>query len=77
MEKIELRTMDKKDLLEILDFAQLLIESNLGIEFDNKYWDNRRWYLLRIEQLRAIIKGKDLRDNILTSSYGTIEDSVF
>lgn len=79
MEKIELRTLDKRDLLEILDIAEILIANYLK-ELDDplhKHWDNTNWYLLRINEIRQIIKGKDLRDNILTSSYQTIEDSVF
>jgi hypothetical protein len=79
MDKIELRTLDKKDLLEILDIAEVLIANYLKELQDPKYhhWDNTNWYLLRIRQLRKIIKGADLMDNILTSSYSSIEDSVF
>lgn len=79
MEKIELRTLDKRDLLEILDIAEILIANYLKELNDpqHKNWDNTNWYLLRINEIRQIIKGKDLRDNILTSSYHTIEDSVF
>ena len=76
MDRIELRTLDKKDLLEILEITEAILSTGI-LKDENFKWDDTKWYLLRIEQLKKIINGKVVRENIITSSAGHLEDSVF
>ncbi len=71
---------DRADLLEILDYAAMWYELNRGSSNKKDKWDNTNWYLMRIAQLKLVIKGKVVQDSITKSSLGTLErglDNVF
>lgn len=70
MEKIEFSPLDKKDLLELLDYAK---EQKIANRPDIKStranrWDDTNFWLLRISQLKAVINGRPIYDNTVKSS---------
>ena len=70
MEKIEFSPLDKKDLLELLDYAK---EQKIANRHDIKStranrWDDTNFWLLRISQLKAVINGRPVYDNTVKSS---------
>ena len=75
MIRIEISPLDQKDLLEILDFAATWYELTRGGKNKRDKWDNTNWYLMRIEQLQEIIKGRIVQDSLIKSSLGTFEDA--
>ena len=70
MEKIELSPLDKKDLLELLDYAkEQKIENRPEIKSQRaNRWDDTNFWLLRISQLKAVINGRPVYDNTVKSS---------
>ena len=70
METIELEPLDKKDLLELLDYAkEKKLEDDLKVE---SHFKMGRYWTERINQLKMIIKGYQVRGGI-QSSYETID----
>ena len=70
MEKIELSPLDKKDLLELLDYAKEQKIANKPVINSTRAnrWDDTNFWLLRISQLKAVINGKPIYDNTVKSS---------
>lgn len=58
MVKIELNPNDVQDLLEILEYAKKQCEINMPTD-KRKRWNDLRYYIIRIEQLKELLKGKD------------------
>ncbi len=70
METVELEPLDKKDLLELLDYAK-----EKKLEDDSKYdshFKMGKYWTERINQLKMIIKGYQVRSGV-QSSYETID----
>lgn len=85
MERIELSPLDKKDLLELLEFAKLYKEMTRPAErkgTSGYKWDDYKWWCMRIEQLKAVINGRNVSDSLIGSSllslegYGIINDTL-
>lgn len=78
MEKIELSPLDKKDLLELLDYAKeqkIANRPEIKSQRANR-WDDTNFWLLRISQLKAVINGRPVYDNTVKSSipeYDSVE----
>lgn len=76
MERIELSPLDKKDLLELLEFAKLYKEMTRPADRNKKSsykWDDYNWWCMRIEQLKAIINGRNVSDSLVGSSLLSLE----
>ena len=76
MERIELSPLDKKDLLEILEFAKLYKESTRPAKktgYSGYKWDDTEWWNMRIEQLKQIINGRNVSDSLVGSSLLSLE----
>lgn len=76
MERIELSPLDKKDLLELLEFAKLYKEMTRPAKRDKKSsyrWDDTEWWSMRIEQLKAVINGRNVNDSLVGSSLLSLE----
>lgn len=75
MERIELSPLDKKDLLELLDYAKeqkIANKPEIKSQRANR-WDDTNFWLLRISQLKAVINGKPIYDNTVKSSMPDFE----
>lgn len=71
METIELSPNDKKDLLELLDYAkEKKLEEDLKLS--NKQIKYGKYWSLRINQLKMVIKGYSVRSGV-QSSFLTID----
>ena len=56
METIELSPLDKKDLLELLEYARKWQLSGKKVAKNSiENWDDTKWWLMRIEQLEMLI----------------------
>jgi len=76
MERIELSPLDKKDLLELLEYAKLYKEMTRPAARTKKSsyrWDDTEWWSMRIEQLKAVINGRNVNDSLLGSSLLSLE----
>ena len=76
MEKIELNSYDKKDLLELLDYA---CEKKLKEKVPKKVlekWDEKNYWKMRIEHLKRIINGYTNSGSYIQSSYQTIDTEL-
>ena len=67
MVKIEMSPNDVQDLLEILEYARKQCELNKPKDRKMR-WNDLNYYIIRIEQLREIIKGKRT-DTIYRSNF--------
>lgn len=68
MERIELNSYDKEDLLKLLDYAE---------EQKKKHKDDMtKWWLLRINHLKHVIHGFTNTPSYIQSSYQTIEKGM-
>ena len=76
MERIELNPLDKKDLLELLEYAKKQKELNRPEKTDRHYWDDTNWWLLRIEQLEMIINGESVSGSYIQSSFQTMNTEM-
>ena len=85
MERIELSPLDKKDLLELLEYAKSYKEMFRPVNKNKKNnykWDDYNWWCMRIEQLKAVINGRNVSDSLVGSSllslegYGIINDTL-
>lgn len=76
MVKIELNPLDKKDLLELLEYAKKQKELNRPEKNDRHYWDDTNWWLLRIEQLEMIINGESVSGSYIQSSFQTMNTEM-
>ena len=73
MEKIELNPLDKKDLLELLDYARMQKKIKKPPRNSVERWDDSEWWIMRIDQLKQVIKGKNVQNSYIQSSYRTID----
>jgi hypothetical protein len=75
MVRIDLSPLDKKDLLELLDYAKeqkIANKPEIKSQRANR-WDDTNFWLLRISQLKAVINGKPIYDNTVKSSMPDFE----
>ena len=75
METIELSPLDKKDLLELLDYASKKKQEEKPFVKGTQHWDDRKYWKLRICQLEALIKGYRTMPGV-QSSFETIDYSM-
>jgi hypothetical protein len=73
MIRIEISPYDQKDLLELLDYASKMKENNRPILKGSLKWDDTKYWVMRIEQLKQIIKGKIVEDSVIKSSMLTMQ----
>ena len=76
METIELSPLDRKDLFELLEYAKKQKSIKRPPKNNLEKWDDTGWWLMRIEQLEMILKGKNVQDSYIQSSYRTIEQDM-
>lgn len=72
MDTISLNPLDKKDLLELLEFARQQKIAKRGYNIKGKF-DYTNWWLIRIEQLKKIINGYVPSGSYIQSNFETIE----
>ena len=71
MDKLYFSPLDKKDLLELLEYARLYKEMNRPVKKPGRklsVWDDYTWWCMRIDQLKAIINGRNMDDPLFRSS---------
>lgn len=70
MIRIELSPFDEKDILELLDYAKEMKEQRRPEKKGKGHdgWDDTDYWLMRIEQLKEIIKSRNINDNLYGSS---------
>ena len=70
MIRIELSPFDEKDILELLDYAKEMKEEHRPEKKGKGHdgWDDTDYWLMRIEQLKEIIKSRNINDNLYGSS---------
>ena len=76
MDRIELSPLDKKDLLEILEYAKLFKEMSRPSKrtgTSGYKWDDYKWWCMRIDQLKAVINGRNVSDSLIGSSLLSLE----
>ncbi len=73
MGAIELSPLDKKDLLELLEYAKKQKSIKKPPRNSVEHWDDSNWWIMRIEQLEMVINGKNVQNSLIQSSYGTID----
>lgn len=76
MERVELSPFDKKDLLELLDYADKKKELERPDNTKMQHWDDYGFWHLRIEQLKMILNGKQVNESYIKSSYETIDQEM-
>ena len=76
METVELEPLDKKDLLELLDYAKRKKKEDSENADKREKWDDSTWWEIRIGQLKQLINGKSVRDSYIQSSFETIEYEI-
>lgn len=79
MIRIEMSPNDKKDLIRILNFAYKRLEyhythKKIKNHFDQ--WDDSKYWMIRIEQIKAVINGRNISDSLVKSSLGTLEGDL-
>ena len=65
--EINISPFDQKDLLELLDLASDIKEQNRPEKKSNK-WDDTDYWLMRIEQLKQLIKGRNVAPSLYRST---------
>lgn len=73
MGAIELSPLDKKDLLELLEYAKEQKRIKKPPRNSVEHWDDTEWWIMRIEQLELLIKGKNVQNSFIQSSFETID----
>lgn len=68
MERIELSPLDKKDLLELLDYVLEVKRANRPVLKGSYKWDDTNYWELRISQLKQVLNGKNVNDSITKST---------
>lgn len=76
MEVVYLEPLDKKDLLEILDYALEKKHNETTKYHTQAKWSDVKWWDIRIEQLKKLINGYDPHNTIIRSSYGAIQQGA-
>lgn len=72
MERIEISPLDKKDLLELLDYAKEKKREDFESADKREKWDDTKWWEIRIQQLKMVLNGYDYTSTV-QSSYQTID----
>lgn len=76
MEVVYLEPLDKKDLLEILDYALEKKHNETTKYHTQAKWSDVKWWDIRIKQLKKLINGYDPHNTVFRSSYGTIQQGA-
>lgn len=70
MIRIEMNPNDQKDILDMLEYASQMKEQNKPEQKTNK-WDDSKYWIMRIEQLKEVVKGRNTSDSLYVSSLPT------
>lgn len=76
--EIDLSPFDKKDLLELLDYASAMKEEHRPPKRTGRgsTWDDTDYWVMRIEQLKQLINGRNVRNSLYGSSLPEAEPSA-
>ena len=77
MTRIELSPFDEKDILELLDYAKEMKEEHRPGNNRHDKWDDADYWVMRIEQLKMIIKGRNVNNSLYGSSLPEGEPNDF
>ena len=77
MTRIELSPFDEKDILELLDYAKEMKEEHRPGNQRHDKWDDTDYWVMRIEQLKMIIKGRNVNNSLYGSSLPEGEPNEF
>lgn len=72
MERVELSPNDKKDLLELLDYAKMK-KKDEGTKNKRDKWNDANYWEIRIEQLKMVLNGYVTTPGIQSSLYTVIK----
>lgn len=70
MTEVQLSPNDRDDILGLLDYALEKKLEEKPIRNGKYKWDNRGYYKLRIPQLKRLIRGEKIYNDIRQSSMG-------
>ena len=66
--EIDLSPFDKKDLLELLDYASEMKQEHRPVLKGPNKWDDTDYWVMRIEQLKQLINGRNIRNSLYGST---------
>ena len=68
--EINISPYDQKDILELLEYASEMKQEHRPVKKGNGYdrWDDTDYWVNRIEQLKALIKGRNVSNSLYGSS---------
>lgn len=76
MANLTISPNDQKDILDLLDYAlQKKLEEEPKTNSQTK-WDDRKYWKLRVPQLKALINGRRIYDTIYQSSLGNLVGDI-
>lgn len=76
MTEVQLSPNDRDDILQLLDYALEKKNEEQIKKHSQSKWDDRKYWRLRIKQLKAIINGKRIYDTIYQSSLGNLVGDI-
>lgn len=65
---IELSPFDKKDILELLDYASKMKQEHRPELKGTNKWDDTDYWVMRIEQLKQIVNGRNTNRSLYGST---------
>lgn len=71
MIRIEMNPNDQKDILDMLKYASEMKEQNKPLLKGSNKWDDSKYWIMRIEQLKEIVNGRNDSYSLYTSSLPT------
>ena len=66
--EINISPYDQKDLLELLDYCVEMKQKNRRTDKHYDHWDDTNYWVNRIEQLKLLIKGRNVSNSLYGSS---------
>lgn len=66
--EINLSPFDQKDLLELLDYASEMKQQYKPILKGTNRWDDTDYWVMRIDQLKQLINGRNIKNSLYGSS---------
>ena len=70
---INISPFDKKDLLELLDYAKEKKQQEIEKRHSQVKWSDTKYWCMRIDQLKKIINGYSTEGSVIQSSFETID----
>ena len=77
--EINISPFDQKDILELLDYAKEMKEEHRPPKKVGRgsVWDDTDYWVMRIEQLKMLLKGRNVSNSLYGSSLPVAEPNEF